>query len=37
MATEILVDTGHVSAIGTFCGNLATKLEGEKWEKCPSP
>jgi hypothetical protein len=37
MSTEVLADTGHISTIGTFHGNLATKLEGEKSEKCPSP
>jgi len=37
MCTEILADTGHVSTVGTFHGNLAKKPEGEKWEKYPSP
>jgi hypothetical protein len=37
MSTEILADTVHVSTIETFHGNLARKLEGEKWKKFPCP
>ena len=37
MFTEILAGTVHISTRETFHGNLARKLEGEKWEKCPYP